>query len=321
MNKILVLGGTGFVGRHLVNSALARGHAVTLFNRGRRNPGLFPDAEHLVGDRDGGLGVLADGRWDAVIDTSGYFPRLVRDSASALADRVGRYAFVSTISVYDDPVAGADETAPLRTIEDPSVEEVTGETYGALKVLCERAVEAIYGDRCLIVRPGIIAGPHDPTDRFTHWARAMAGPGPVIAPLPAEAPVQVIDARDLADWTIRMVETGASGTYNTVGPAEPVARGAFLEALRPPGGTARVVWVDAERVEAEGLEPGKDFPLWTAPEDAGIFGISAAKARGAGLTLRPLAETARDTVAWLAAEPARALKFDMAPEVVARLSR
>jgi 2'-hydroxyisoflavone reductase len=319
--RILVLGGTAFVGRHLVASALGRGHAVTLFNRGRANPGLFPEAEHLVGDRDGGLGVLAGGRWDAVIDTSGYVPRLVRDSAEALADRVGRYVFISTISVYDDPAPGADEAAPLRTIEDPTVETVTGETYGALKVHCERVVEATYGDRSLIVRPGIIAGPHDPTDRFTHWAVAMAGAGPVIAPSPASAPVQVIDARDLADWTLRMLEAGASGTYNAVGPAEPVTRAGFLDALRPPGGTARIVWVDTERVEAEGLEPGKVFPFWTAPEDAGILAVSAARARRAGLTLRPLAETARDTVAWVAAEPERALKYDLAPDVLARLSR
>lgn len=319
--RLLVLGGTSFVGRHLVEAALGRGHAVTLFNRGRSHPGLFPEAEHLVGDRDGGLGVLAGGHWDAVIDTSGYVPRLVRDSARALAERVGRYVFISTISVYDDPAPGADESAPLRALEDPTVETVTGETYGALKVLCERVVEETYGDRSLIVRPGIIAGPHDPTDRFTHWAVAMAGPGPVIAPLPAEAPVQVIDARDLADWTLRMLESGASGTYNTVGPAEPVTRAGFLEALRPPGGAAQVVWVDAEQVETEGLEPGKVFPLYTAPEDAGIFAVSAAKARQAGLTLRPLAETARDTVAWIAAEPARSLKFEIAPAVVARLSR
>lgn len=307
--KLLFLGGTAFVGRHLVEAALARGHAVTLFNRGRRDPGLFPEAEHRTGDRDGGLGALDEGRWDAVIDTSGYFPRLVRASAEKLAGRVGRYVFVSTISVYDDLKERRDEEAPLKALPDPTVEVMGPETYGGLKVLCEQAVEAVFPGRNLVVRPGIIAGPHDPTDRFTYWAQQMAAGAQVLAPAPADAPVQVIDARDLATWLLGMVERGATGTYNAVGPAEPVTFSAFLEALTPPGTATGVRWLDADATRAAGIDPEAAFPFYASPEDADFFRLSAAKARAAGLTLRPLAETARDTLAWLRGEAPRALKY------------
>ena len=319
--QLLILGGTAFVGRHLVEAARSRGHAVTLFNRGRRNPGLYPEATHLVGDRDGGLAALADGRWDAVIDTSGYLPRLVRASAEALAARVGQYVFISTISIYAEPTPGLAEGAPLKTLADPTVEVVEGETYGGLKVLCEQAVQAVYGDRALIVRPGIIAGPYDTSDRFTYWAQAMASGDPVVAPAPAEAPVQVIDARDLAAWIVRMVEAGETGTYNATGPAEPLTRAGFLAALTPAGVQAPITWLEADALAAEGLEAATAFPFWTPPDSAGILAVDASKARLAGLALRPLAETADDTRAWLAGEPARPLKVGLDATTAARLAR
>ncbi|MFP5504032.1 MAG: NAD-dependent epimerase/dehydratase family protein [Candidatus Sericytochromatia bacterium] len=318
--KLLIIGGTAFVGRHLVEAALGRGHAVTLFNRGQTNPGLFPEVDHLVGDRDGGLAALGSGEWDAVIDTCGYVPRVVAASAEALRDRVGRYVYVSSISVYDKPQPGADESSPLHATA-PETEEVTPETYGPLKVLCERAVEAVYGDRCLITRPGIIAGPHDPTDRFTYCVKAMAGEAPVIIPEPRTAPVQVIDARDLAEWTLTMLEQGASGTYNAVGPAEPVSREGFLEAIRTRPDAPRVVWAPPEQLAAEGVEPGEAFSFWTPPEAAGFLALSPAKALQAGLTLRPLAETARDTLAWLAGEPGRKVRYGLEPAIAMRLAQ
>lgn len=310
--KLLILGGTAFVGRHLVEAALHRGHAVTLFNRGKRNPGLFPEVTHAVGDRDGGLGALEGGTWDAVIDTSGYFPRLVKASAEALRERVGLYAFISTVSVYADPAPGMDEGAPLATLKDPSVETKDGETYGGLKVLCEQAVTEIYADRALIVRPGIIAGPHDPTDRFTYWAKRMAQGGEVWAPGPADAPVQVIDARDLAAWLLRMVEAGGHGTYNAAGPRAPLTRADFLAALKPQDGSAAVSWLDAAELKQAGLDPEAAFPFYTNPEDAGFFAVSTARAQAAGLMVRPLAETAHDTLSWLAGEPERPLKYGAA---------
>lgn len=318
--KLLFLGGTSFVGRHMVEVAIARGHEVTLFNRGR-HPEVFPEVEQIHGDRDGGLGALAGRDWQAVIDTSGYVPRLVRDAAERLAGHVGLYCFISTISVYADPQPKVDEQAPLKTLDDPTVEVVSKDTYGGLKVLCEQAVEALHPTRHLIIRPGIIAGPHDPTDRFTYWAKQMASGGRVIAPLPADAPVQVIDARDLAAWTIRMVEQRATGIFNAVGPAEPVTRASFLAALTPPGAGTRITWLDEAALAAEGLEAGQVFPFYTAPEDAGLLAVDGTQAYRAGLQLRPLAETARDTLAWLEQEPSRPLKYALDPALEARLSR
>lgn len=303
--RLLVLGGTRFLGRHFVEAALAAGHAVTLFNRGRTAPGLFPRAESLAGDRDGGLGALAGRTWDAVLDTSGYLPRVVRASARALAGRAGSYAFVSSISAYATPLApGADESAPLATLADPAAEEVTGETYGGLKAACEREVAGAFPGRALLVRPGLIVGPHDSTDRFPYWPRRLARGGEVLAPGDPAQPVQVIDARDLAEWLLAMLGRGAGGTFNATGPAARLTFGALLEgAARALDADVRVTWVDEAFLLARGVRPWTELPLWVPREEAGFDEVSIARALAAGLALRPLAETVRDTLAWDLARP------------------
>lgn len=303
--KLLVLGGTRFLGRHFVAAALARGHALTLFHRGRTNPELFPEAEHVLGDRDGGLGALAGRTWDAVLDPSGYVPRVVGAAAAALAGRAGQYAFVSSISAYAAPLApGADESAPLATLADPAVEEVTGETYGGLKAACEREVARAFGEHALVVRPGLIVGPHDSTDRFPYWPRRLARGGEVLAPGRREQPVQVIDARDLAEWLIALLERGASGTYNAAGPAEPLTLGALLEQVAlAVGSTGTLTWVDEPFLLERGVQPWTELPLWLPAEEAGLDEVSVQRAVAAGLAFRPLAETARDTLAWDLARP------------------
>jgi 2'-hydroxyisoflavone reductase len=223
--KLLILGGTVFLGRHLTEAALAAGHDVTLFNRGQHNANLYPDLEKLRGDRDGGLDVLKGRTWDAVVDTCGYIPRLVRDSASLLSDAVDHYTFISTLSVYRDfRVRGLREEAPVGTLDDETVEEeVTAGsrgTYGPLKALCEQAAEAAMPGRVLCARPGLMVGPYDPTDRFTYWPVRVARGGQVLVPPTPQAPVQFIDARDLATWVMRMAEHNKTGVYNATGPAE-----------------------------------------------------------------------------------------------------
>lgn len=323
--KLLVIGGTRFLGRHFVEAALRAGHAVTLFNRGRTAPGLFPGVETVTGDRDGGLGALAGRSWDAVFDPSGYVPRIVRASASALAGRAGFYAFVSSISAYAAPMTpGADESAPLATLADPAVEEITGETYGGLKAACEREVARVFGERALLVRPGLIVGPHDTTDRFPYWPRRLARGGEVLGPGSPEQPVQVIDARDLAAWLLAMVERGAGGTFNATGPAEPVTLGGLLERAALALGTpSRVTWVDEAFLLARGVVPWTELPLWVPREDAGLDEVSIARAVAAGLSFRPLAETVRDTLAWDLARPdaVRAASPALRPEREAELLR
>src|SRR4051794_14737210 len=203
--KLLILGGTIFLGRYLAKAALERGHDLTLFNRSQHNSELYPDVEQLRGDRDGGLDVLRGRRWDAVVDTSGYLPHLVRASAELLADAVEHYTFISSISVYPHfRSLGQDESAPVGTLDDPSVEEITGESYGPLKTLCEQAVEQALPGRTLVVRPGLIVGPHDPSDRFTYWVHRVAQGGELLAPESPNWHTQIIDVRDLADWTLHM---------------------------------------------------------------------------------------------------------------------
>src|SRR5260221_13589599 len=230
--RLLILGGTAFVGRHLVEAALARGHTVTLFNRGRRNPDLFPELERLRGERPDDLAALRGREWDAAIDTSGYTPRAVAASAGLLAEAVAHYTFISTISVYADEMpAGTDENGPLSQMPEDKAgtEEVTGETYGPLKVLAEQAAEAAMPGRVLTPRPGLIVGPYDPTDRFTYWPARVARGGEVLAPDGPDVPVQFIDARDLAAWTLDSVEAGRTGVFNLTGPAQPLTFGDLLE--------------------------------------------------------------------------------------------
>jgi 2'-hydroxyisoflavone reductase len=301
--RVLVLGGTSFVGRHVAEEALARGHELTLFNRGRSDPGLFPDAEHLRGDRDGDLEALRGRCWDVAVDPSGFVPRVVRASAELLAPQVERYCFVSTVSVYaDTSIVGIDEDAPVATLADETVEDVTGETYGALKALCERAVEDALPGRALVLRPGLIVGPHDRTDRFGWWVRRVAEGGEVLAPGCPDEVLQTIDVRDLAAFALDLLEQGASGTYNLVGPQEPYSWRTYLEACRDVAGSgAELVWSDDRFLLDAGLEPFDTLPLWLPPtsgEWAGFNRISNAKARAAGLRFRPLRETVADTLAF-----------------------
>ena len=309
--RILILGGTVFLGRALVDAALARGHTVTLFNRGQHNPDLFPAVEKLRGERDPNLGAgltaLRGRRWDAVVDPSGYFPRLVRASADALRDSVDHYTFISTISVYRDfKLANADETYPVGTIADESVEQITGETYGPLKALCEQAVSQVYGERALNVRPGLIVGPHDPTDRFTYWPVRVARGGEVLAPGRPDMPVQIIDVRDLAEWTIRLVEQKQSGTYNATGPGYTLTMWRVLhECQTVAGSNARFTWVPESFLLARGVTPWTELPLWITREgNEGFHTSNVDRAIAAGLTFRPLADTIRATLDWHATRPA-----------------
>ncbi len=313
--KLLILGGTVFVGRHLVQAALARGHTVTLFNRGQHNADLFPAVEKLRGDRDGNLETLKGRRWDAVIDTCGYVPRVVRMSAEALAESVTHYTFISTMSVYPDLMApGLDEKAPVAAIPEgisTSSEEVTGETYGPLKALCEQAVEQAMPGRVLTVRPGLIVGPDDPTDRFTYWPHRIAQGGEVLVPGQRDLEVQFIDMRDLAEWTIRMIEAGQVGVFNANGPQSVLTIEQLLEACRAATGSdARLTWVDEKFLVESGVQYWTDLPLWLP----GHQRINCQKAMQAGLTFRPLTETIRDTLAWDTARTDGARHFALKPD-------
>ena len=298
--KILILGGTGFLGPALVAAARARGHTLTLFNRGKTNPGRFPDLEQIHGDRDGHLQGLANRKWDAVIDDCGYVPRLVRDSATLLGPNVGHYVFVSTISVYADTSKPVDEDSPVAKLEKPT-EDISGGSYGPLKALCEQAAEAAMPGRVTVVRPGLIVGPEDPTDRFTYWPVRIARGGEVLAPGRATDPVLYIDVRDLARFMIALVERGQHGTFNALGPAGTLGVGPFLDGIRRGvGGDAHFTWVDAEFLDKQQVRPWTDMPVWVPPTgDTAYMGrISRARAVKAGLTFRPVADTARDTLAW-----------------------
>ena len=294
---LLILGGTRFLGRHLVETALERGHRVTLFNRGRSNPGLLPKVEELRGERGGDLSALRGRRWDAALDTSGYLPREVRRSAELLADSVGHYTFVSSISVYEDfSRLGIGEDAPVLAPPEPEPGEVEWEHYGGLKVGCERAVGAAMPGRSLVVRPGMIVGPHDYTDRFPYWRRRVAEGGEVLAPGDPEQPVQLIDARDLAGWMLRMAEEGRTGVYNATGPDYRLTTRGMLEGIRAATGSdARFVWASERFLLDAGVEPWEEMPLWAPKEMAGILAVDVGRAVGAGLVFRPLAETVRDT--------------------------
>jgi 2'-hydroxyisoflavone reductase len=296
--RILVIGGTSFVGRHFAAHALAAGHELTLFNRGITNPDLFPEAERIRGDRDGGLAPLADRSWDAVLDTCGYVPRVVGDSARLLADAVDRYAFVSTLSVHPDGVeAGTTEDGALfAPAPADGPEEITDESYGPLKVACERALATVFADRALIVRPGLIVGPEDPTDRFTYWVRRVAEGGEVLAPAPPGGPVQFIDVRDLGAFLLRHIEAGTAGVFSAIAP--PVSFGELLEACRAASGSdASITWLPEDLLRARGVQPWSDLPLWM-PDDSGSNEFDPARALAAGLRPRPTIETVRDTLTW-----------------------
>ncbi len=298
--RILVIGGTVFLGRHIVQSAIERGHHLTLFNRGQHNPGLFPEVEKLRGDRREDLSGLEGPRWDAVIDTSGYFPRDVRRSVGILAPYVDHYTFVSTLSVFADLLTepGIEEDGRLATTEDVDATEITGENYGPLKALCEReALDAMPG-RCLVVRPGLIVGPYDPSDRFTYWPVRLKRGGDVLAPEGPRVRVQLIDARDLAEWIVRSVEDGLTGIFNATGPDLELTLGEVLASCQDVASVpSRLVWVDADWLAEQGAAPWTEVPLWI-PNAPGISAVDCGKAIANGLTFRPTRETVEDTLRW-----------------------
>jgi 2'-hydroxyisoflavone reductase len=310
---LLILGGTNFLGPAVVEAAKARGFTITLFNRGKTHPGLFPDLEKLHGNRDPnkdeGLKALEGRSWDAVIDTSGYVPRIVRASAELLAKNVKQYIYISSISAYADlGKVGIDETAPVAKLADPTVETMGKEfeNYGGLKALCEQAAEAAMPGRVANVRPGYIVGPDDPTDRFIYWPVRYAKGGEMLVPGAPSDPIQIIDVRDLGAWLVKLVADGTTGVFNAVGPAEPLTMGGVMEACKKaaPASDARLTWVDAKSLKEAPGEP-VDPPIW-APFDGDTKGahlIRADRARKAGLTFRPVQETVSDTLAWFQSQP------------------
>jgi 2'-hydroxyisoflavone reductase len=297
--RLLVLGGTSFVGRHIVEAALAAGHDVTLFNRGQTNPGLFASCDQRTGDRaKGDYASLNTGEWDGLIDVNAYYPRAVREVAAAVDGRVGHYTFISTCSVYDSPGEGPiTEDAPLATVADPAAEDVTNENYGGLKVLCEQAVAAAFPERYTIIRPGIVAGPHDLSDRFTYWVRRAARGGTAVAPNRPDQPVQVVHARDQGDFVVQATAERLVGPFNTVGPSTPLTFASMIEACAAAAGVdLDVEWVDEDFLS----ERKQHLPLFlpTKMNIDGLFRCSPARAEAHGFRNRPIEETAADTLAW-----------------------
>jgi nucleoside-diphosphate-sugar epimerase len=303
--QLLVLGGTRFLGRALVEDALARGHQVTLFNRALTNPELFPEAERVRGDRTDDLSALEGRTWDAVLDVATFLPRVVRLSVEALGGfassgetggRVGRYVYVSSISVYADQSTPPVEGAAVLELEDPADERI--ESYGALKAVCERIVTDAFGEAATIVRPGLIVGPHDPTGRFTYWPVRVAAGGEVLAPGSPDDPVQFVDVRDLAAWILDLTERGVDGVFNATGESMPFER--LLDECRAVSGSdAQFTWVRSEQLLEAGVEEWMGVPLWIASPGWGAANrVVVAGAIERGLSFRPLAETIRDTLAW-----------------------
>ena len=306
---ILMLGGTGFLGPQTVEAALRRGHKVTLFNRGKTRPGLFPDLEKLHGDREkDDLKALEGRKWDAVVDTSANVPRWVKKAAEVLGPNVGHYIYISSVSVYaDTSKPGADETAPVATIDDPTTEKIDGRTYGALKALTEKAAETAMPGKVAVVRPGLIVGPEDPSDRFTYWPVRVARGGEVLAPGSADDPIQLIDVRDLGEFLVRLIDDGTTGVFNALGPDKTLTMGQTLEACKAGG---------AERRHASpGPTPSSSRSRASTPgatcrpgcpdsgETAGFAKVSNARAIKAGLTFRPIADTAKATLDWFRTLP------------------
>ncbi len=315
--KILVLGGTQFVGRALVEAALAGGNELTLFHRGVTNAGLFPEAEHVLGDRDGDLGLLSGRSWDACVDVSGYLPRLVGDAARALEASVERYVYVSTISVYADMSVPRDESGPLATIDDETTEEITGGSYGALKALGESAVTDVYGERATIVRPGFIIGPYDHTGRFPWWAHRAARGGEMIVPASLARAFQAIDARDLGDFLLIRARSPLTGVFNATGPVPAVTMLDLVEAAASASDAdLNVEVVDDAFLTAQGIE--NELPLWVDdPDWAAWAQVDVSKAIGAGLTFRPIEDTVTATLAHTEVVPGVGLDPEREADVLA----
>jgi len=319
--RILILGGTGFIGPHLVERARERGHTLTLFNRGKTNAGIFPDIEQLHGDRNepGGIDVLAKREWDVAIDTNGYFPKQARAMCELLAPSVRSFCFISSVSVYADfSKTGMAEDAPLAQSEVDDAPKITGENYGAFKALCEAAAEQHFPGRALQIRPGYIVGKGDPTDRFTYWPVRVAQGGDMCAPGRPADPIQFIDVRDLAAFTILALEQRKAGAYNATGPAAPFGLGALIERCAAlTKSKVDVHWADEQALAA--AELSEAFPIWSPPsgEYAGYGAIDVRKALRDGMTLRPVDETIEATLAWwneLPAERRAKLRAGPKPE-------
>jgi 2'-hydroxyisoflavone reductase len=324
--RILILGGTGFTGPYQVSYALGRGHKVTTFNRGKTHPGELPsEVEQLVGDRNGQLDVLKDRQWDVAIDNPTTLPAWVRDAARILKGNVERYIFISTISVYADTSKDVDETAPLAKYDGPDPYKETLEamkasgynTYGPLKTLSEQEAEKWFPGKTLIIRPGLIVGPRDETDRFTYWPVRIDRGGEVLAPGTPSDPVQFIDARDLAEWTIRMTENRETGIYNATGPAKPLCIGGMLDGVKGAlNSNAKFTWISTDFLKEQKVEAWSDVPVWTG-EESGMARTNISRALAKGLTFRPLADTARDALAWFKSQPQdrqSEMKAGLAPE-------
>lgn len=320
--KILVLGGTVFLGRAVVDAALERGHEITLFHRGTHGAELRPGVERVLGDRRTDLGRLAGGRWDLAIDTCAYRPSEVESAADALLERVERYQFVGSVSAYADPSRpGITERSALSRWSPEDGEELTNESYGPLKAACEAVATRRWGARALLVRPGLIVGPWDPSDRFTWWAERMDGGGRVPVPAELDQPVQWIDGRDLAEWMLHAGAEGLSGPFNAVGPNDPAALGDLLEGcLTEAANPATPVPMPSEFLLAQGVQPWMEIPLWLPGEEgAGLEQVDNTRIAAAGLRTRPLLETLRDLRAWLPERGERPRRAGLPPEKEAAL--
>ncbi len=313
--KILIIGGAIFLGRHLIDAAQARGHEVTIFNRGLHDSGVLPEVERIKGDRTGDLSELSGRRWDAVIDTCGFTPNVVRASARLLSENAEHYTFISSQSVYANfEKAGIDESYAVQELTGEQVTEAEaivpsvratavtyGELYGGLKALCEQAAEAEMPGRALSIRAGLIVGTFDYSGRFAYWVRRVASGGEVLAPSNPSQPVQLVDGRDLALWIVKMSEQRQAGIYNATGPESKLTLGEMLEAFRKEfESDAKFTWASEQFLIDSNVQGWTEMPLWLPSEDniANFFSVDTSKAINAGLSFRPLAETARDTLAW-----------------------
>jgi 2'-hydroxyisoflavone reductase len=324
--KILILGGTRFIGLHMTALALERGHTLTFFNRGKTKTDRYPDVERIKGDRNGEIDGLKDREWDAVIDNSGYVPRHVRLSAELLAPKVKQYVFISSISVYPNFSTPRDETSPVGRLADETVEKVDGDTYGPLKALCEQAVMKALPGRAAVIRPGLIVGPDDNTDRFTYWPARAARGGEFIAPGAPTDPFQVIDVRDLAAFTIAIVENNVTGTYNAVSNVNEFKFGELTDACvvaakkqAKPASAPRAIYLPTEFLEEQKVEPWSEMPVWLPAkgDEAAFAGTSNKAAVAKGLKITPIRKTVNDTLAWHLTRPAEErekLKSGIAPE-------
>jgi len=312
--KLLILGGTRFLGRHLVTAAQARGHEVTLFNRGNYSIDDLGVVEIIKGDRHTELHKLQGRRWDVVVDTSGHLPRAVKAAAEALSNEVERYVFISSQNAYTDvSVPGIEETYPLRKLTSEQLERVNsidtsgepsyGDLYGGLKALCEQAAEEVMPNRVLIIRPGLIVGPHDYSDRFTYWPVRVGRGGEVLAPGRPDRFIQFIDVRDLAEWTISMIERKATGAYNAHGLPNSLTMQQLLDECKSVAGSdAQFTWVSEDFLLKENVAAWSELPLWlpeeAAPHLKGFMCISPDKAVTSGLSFRPLRDTIGDILTW-----------------------